>query len=352
MSIDKFIATPLDSAVLETKKQYAFYFKLVKHAFSEVLNIIKDNRILTEQEQVYFKQYTELLLYSLEALRVKYLYDNEEKMRIDLTESGFPNYMEFRYLVNDLDLRKEFLHKLPKVEDLKEEFLETLFEKKEPVSSRKLHQAASIVYYSSIDNRLIFKRFVQGKISKTTSYNSQYIVSWSFYDITYNRPFICFLYFDYDGKNIDDYKEKIYDVLKISADRSINLDTIAYLIDKKLPKIHPKRIKKIDVGPLHNIFAKDENIYTHTLLTEIANKTIAPEAFSLSLSVEEAFSKGSFKEGSFFNKQELQIWKVEKPKNYLFAPHKVTQLFYNKIPDVINLLSKPPFDVRMLKEME
>jgi len=349
MSIDKFIATPLDSAVLDTKKQYAFYFKIVKHAFNQVIKVLKDKEILTEQETVYFKQYTELLLYSLEALRVKYLFDEDEKMRIDLTESGFPNYMEFRYLVNDLNLRKEFLHKLPKVAELKEEFLTTLFEKKEPISSRKLHQAASVVYYSSIDNRLIFKRFVQGKISKTTNYNSQYMVSWSFYDITYNRPFICFLYFDYDGKNIEDYKEKIYEVLKVSADRSINLDTIAYLIDKKLPKIHPKRIKKLDIGPLHTIFAKDENIYTHTLLTEIANKSLPMEAFSLSLSVEEAFSEGSFKEGSFFSKQELQIWKIDQVKNYIFAPHKVTQMFYDRIPEVINVLSKPPFDVNMLK---
>ena len=348
MSIDRFIATPLDSAVLETKKQYAFYFKMAKHAFAEVIEVIKNKQILTEQEQIYFKQYVELLLYSLEALRVKYLFDEEEKMRIDLTESGFPNYMEFRYLVNDLDLRKEFLHKLPKLESLKQEFLETIFTKKEPISSRKLHQAASVVYYSSIDNRLIFKRFVQGKISETTNYNSQYLVSWSFYDITYNRPFICFLYFNYDGKNIEDYKEKIYEILKNAADRSINLDTIAYLIDKKLPKIHPKRIKKIDVGPLHMLFAKDENIYTHTLLTEISNKTLPKEAFSLSLQIEEAISEGSFKEGSFFNKQELQIWKVDKSKNYIFAPHKVTQLFYDKIPEVINLLSKPPFVVGVL----
>jgi hypothetical protein len=157
------------------------------------------------------------------------------------------------------------------------------------------------------------------------------------------------LYFNYEGKNIEDYKEKIYEVLKISADRSINLDTIGYLIDKKLPKIHPKRIKKIDVGPLHTIFAKDENIYTHTLLTEIAKKTLPLEAFSLSLSIEEAFSEGSFKEGSFFNKQELQIWKVDATKNYVFAPHKVTQLFYDRIPEVLNLLSKPPFDVEILK---
>ena len=343
MSIDNYIVTPLDSAALNTKEQYSFYFKIVKHAFEELIASLLNNNICNEKETIFIKQYTELLIYSIEALRVKYLFNDEDKMRIDLTESGFPNYMEFRYLVNDLSLKYEFLEKLPKVETLKSDFLETLFKHKENINQVKLHQAASIIYYSTIDNRYIFKRFVQGKIIKSDKYQSEYLISWSFYDITYNRPFICFMYFNYDGKDINDYKSKIYEVLKIAADRSINLDTIAYLIDKKLDKIHPKRIKKLDLGPLHNVFAKDENVFTHTLLTSISNKNMPMTSFSMSLCIEEVFSKGSFKEGSFLNKQELQIWENEKKKEYLFTPHKVMQLFYDKIPETINLLSKPPF---------
>ncbi len=345
MSLQDYIVTPLDSAVLETKEQYSFYFKIVKHALNEWTNSIQNNAICTEKEVGFIQQYNNLLLYSLEALRIKYLFDDEDKMKIDLTESGFPNYMEFRYLVNDLSLKKEFLNKLPKISDLKNEFLEALFHKKEAISKIKLHQASSVVYYTSIDNKFIYKRFVQGKIVPTNDYDAQFLVSWSFYDITYNRPFVCFLYFNYNGKNIEDYKQKIYDVLKVAADRSINLDTIAYLIDKKLIKLEPIRIKKLDVGPLHTIFAKDENIYTHTILKGIAAKSIPMTSFCVSLGIEEVKSKGSFKEGSFFNKQELQIWEVLDKKKYIFSPHIVTQLFYDKISSEINLLSKRPFEV-------
>ncbi len=348
MSLENYISTPLDSAVLDNKEQYAFYFKIVKHAFNQLIISLNENDICNEKELVFIKQYTELLLYSLEALRIKYLYEDEDRMKIDLTESGFPNYMELRYLVNDLSLKNDYLQKLPEVYDLKEEFLETLFKDKENISKVKLHQAASIIYYTSIDKRYIFKRFVQGKIIKTDQHDSQFLVSWSFYDITYNRPFICFLYFDYTGKNIEDYKDEIYNVLRIAADRSINMDTIAYLIDKKLAKLHPKRFKKIDLGPLHNIFAKDENVYTHALLNSIANKSLAMESYCISLTLEDTYTKGTFKEGSFLNKQTLQIWEVEKPLRFLFASHKVLQLFYEKIPEQINLLSKPPFVVNSL----
>ena len=39
----------------------------------------------------------------------------------------------------------------------------------------------------------------------------------------------------------------------------MNLDTMAYGIDKRLPKVFPRRIKRADLGPIHNVFAKDEN---------------------------------------------------------------------------------------------
>ena len=72
MSIDNYIVTPLDSAVLENKEQYAFYFKIVNHSFKELISSLLTNSICNEQETVFLKQYAELLIYSIEALRVKY----------------------------------------------------------------------------------------------------------------------------------------------------------------------------------------------------------------------------------------------------------------------------------------
>ena len=79
---------------------------------------------------------------------------------------------------------------------------------------------------------------------------------------------------NYDGKNIGNDKTKIYQVLKESADREMSLDTMAYNIDRKLPDVFPKHIKRIDLGPLHNVFEKDENEITHAILSGIAKKEI------------------------------------------------------------------------------
>ncbi len=349
MSINE-IVTPLDSAVLETKEQYKVYFKIVTHAFDELVKHMGQKGICNNLELNFVKQYCELLTYSLEAFRIKYLYDEDEKMRIDLTESGFPNYLEFRYLFNDLDLKQDHINKLPKAEFLKNEFLETLLRNKQPIPDRKLKQAASIIYYSSVQREYIFKKFVQGKVLETTSDEiAKYLVSWSFYDVTHNRPFICFMYFDLHKEELEDYKQRIYEVLEQTADRNMSLDMMAYAIDKKLPKVWPKKLMKMDLGPLHNVFAKDELVATHAVLKAIANKTLDLSAFALSLRIDETSSTGNFAEGGFFSKQYFQVWAPTKVNTYLLAPHRVIQVFYDNIPEALHLLTMEPIEVPPVK---
>ncbi len=349
MSINQ-IVTPLDSAVLETKEQYSVYFKIVTHAFDGLVDSIAEKRICNGLEAALVKQYCELMTYSLEAFRIKYLYDDEEKMRIDLTESGFPNYLEFRYLFNDLELKQQHIQKLPEIGTVKAEFLESLLRDKRPIPERRLQQAASIIYYSSVEQQYIFKRFVQGKILEVgEGAEAQYMVSWAFYDVTHNRPFICFMYFDLYKEKLEDYRQKIYDVLENTADRNMDLDMMAYAIDKKLPNLWPKKVRKLDLGPLHNVFAKDELLVTHTVLKAIVEKTLDLSAFALSMRIDETLSTGNFSQGGFFSKQYLQVWAPTTKDTYLFAPHRVLQVFYDNIPEALHLLTQEPIEVPALK---
>ncbi|MBQ0786713.1 MAG: hypothetical protein KBT69_04390 [Oceanihabitans sp.] len=344
------IVTPLDSAILDSKEQYVFYHKMVDFALKELIVAVQQKQILSQQEILLFKQYSDLLLYSIEAMRVKYMYDDEENMKVDLTDSGFPNYLEFRYLFNDLELREEYLGKLTSVDTLKEEFLDTLLHKKEPITKRKLFQAASIVYYASAKKEFIFNRFVQGKILEAPeNAPGKHLVSWSFYDVSHNRPFICYMYFDYDGSNPQKERDEIYTTLKTVADRDMNLDTMAYGIDKRLPKVFPKLIKRVDLGPIHSVFAKDENKVTHAILEGIASKTIPLNSYAISFKIDELKSESEFKEGSFFSKQTFQKWDTIFRQRYVFAPHRIIQLLYNKTPEIMNKLAKAPIQISELK---
>lgn len=344
------ITTPLDSALLDSKEQYVFYHKMVDFVLKELIVSVQQEQLCTQQELLLFKQYSDLLLYSIEAMRIKYMYDEEDNMKVDLTDSGFPNYLEFRYLFNDLELRNQYLDKLTDTETLKEEFLDTLLRKKQKVKRSRLFQASSIIYYQSVNQRYIFNRFVQGKIIETPKHkNGNLMTSWSFYDVSTNRPYICFMYFTYDGTRINDEKENIYKALKESADREMPLDTMAYNIDRKLPKIQPKHIKRIDLGPFHNVFAKDENEITHAILGGIARKEIPLESYALSLKIDEVFSGNTFTEGGFFSKQTLQKWSEVIHQKYVLAPHRIIQLLHNRAPEVLHKLAKEPIELAALQ---
>lgn len=340
------IVTPLDSAQLDSKQQYEFYHRMVDFSVKELIVKMQQQQLCAEQELVFLKQYCDLLLYSIEAMRVKYMYDDEDNMKIDLTDSGFPNYLEFRYLFNDLALREEYLNRLTDINVLQDEFLDTLMRKKEPIKKSRLFQAASIVYYTNVKQQFIFNRFVQGKILKSPKIEiAEYMTSWSFYDVSHNRPFVCFMYFNYDGRDPIKDKAEIYQAIKQSADRKMNLDAMVYAIDRKLPELLPKQLKRVDLGPLHNVFAKDENNITHTILDAISKKDIPVESYAFSLKIDEVSSTSEFKEGSFFSKQTFQRWGEIKKLKYVLAPHRIIQLLYNKTPEVIDKLAKPPIQV-------
>jgi hypothetical protein len=277
------------------------------------------------------------------------MYDDEDKMKIDLTDSGFPNYLEFRYLFNDLALREQYLNRLTPIKVMQDEFLDTLMRKKQPIKKTRLFQASSIVYYTNVKQEYIFNRFVQGKILKAPEKeDADFMTSWSFYDVSHNRPFVCFMYFNYDGKDPNKEKVKIYEAIKQSADRKMNLDAMAYAIDRKLPDVFPKQIKRIDLGPLHNVFAKDENEVTHAILAGITKKEIPLESYALSLKIDKVISVGNFKEGRFFSKQTFQKWSEIIKNKYIFAPHRIIQMLHYKTPKVMSQLAHEPIEMSRL----
>ncbi|QHI36704.1 hypothetical protein IMCC3317_20690 [Kordia antarctica] len=350
MSIND-ITTPLDSATLDSDSQYELYYKMVKHVLDEFeVNLVEWNhyKICTKEELKSLEEYCKRLSFSLKAMQLKYRFD-EERMKVDLTESGFPNYLELRYIHNDLDLKEEFKAKLPGADVFKEKFLRQLMINKQHVEKRDLFEASSSLYYNMIQEDKIFQKLVIGKIKKTKSTFANYVLDWAFYDISVNRPFICFMYFDYEPD--EKITQEIYDTIKDCADRYQDLDNMAYMIDKRLKYVHPRKIKRVDLGILHSIFSKDDHEITSALLQAIAHKDVGLHSFSLTTTVETINSVNSSKVSNdllSFSKQEIQVWSEVAKHKYILAPHRVIQLLYGKIPDTIIHLHHEPFEVEEL----
>ncbi|EDP97653.1 hypothetical protein U8527_04870 [Kordia algicida OT-1] len=352
MSLNE-ITTPLDAATLDSEAQYELYYSMVKHVLDEFeINLVEWNhyRICTKEELKSLENYCKRLAFSLKAMQLKYRFD-EERMKVDLTESGFPNYLELRYIHSDLDLKEEFKTKFPSAEEFKDKFIKQLMVSKQHVSKRDLFEASSSQYYNMIQEEKIFQKFVLGEIKKTKSTFATYVLDWAFYDVTLNRPFICFMYFDF--KPDPKIAEEIYSTIKDCADRYQDLDNMAYMIDKRLKYVHPRKIKRVDLGILHSIFSKDDHEITHALLKAIAQKDVTLNSFSLTTTVETINAVSSSKVSNdllSFKKQEIQVWSEVVKHKYILAPHRVIQLLYGKIPETIIHLHHEPFEVEELPE--
>ena len=92
-------------------------------------------------------------------------------------------------------------------------------------------------------------------------------------------------------------------------------------------------------------FIETNVVGTHTLLKAIGKKDLDLSNFAFSLRSSKIESKGTFKEGSFFNKQHFQIWSEPERERLLFAPHRTLQILYNDIPDELNLLTQNPIEI-------
>jgi len=350
MSIND-ITTPLDATTLDSDAQYELYYRMVKHVLDEFeVNLVEWNylQICTEEELKSLEEYCKRLAFSLKAMQLKYRFD-EERLKLDLTESGFPNYLELRYIHNDLDLKEAFKAKLPSADVFKEKFIQQLMVNKEHVDKRDLFEASSSLYYNMIQEDKIFQKLIVGKIRKTESKFANYMLDWAFYEVTLNRPFVCFMYFDYEPDEKTD--QEIYDAIKENADRYLNLDNMAYMIDKRLKHVHPRKIKRVDLGILHSIFSKDDHEISHALLKAIAQKDVTINSFSLTTTVETIDSVNSSKVSNdllSFKKQEIQVWSEIATHKYILAPHRVIQLLYGKIPNTIIHLHHEPFEVEEL----
>ena len=92
--IDHF--SDLDRIRFETNDEYVNYFNFIKEAFNQLIDSLKSRTNDNPIEIAILKEFLQKYLNSIELLRFKYLFEEEDKMAIDLTDSSFPNYLEFK----------------------------------------------------------------------------------------------------------------------------------------------------------------------------------------------------------------------------------------------------------------
>jgi hypothetical protein len=284
----------LNCATLENNDEYSRYFNHLCTVFSRLLSCYKTTDVENLYEVHAVHIYLTKFLYTIEALRKKYTHNPAHTLRVDLTESGFPNFLEISYLSIDLLNRQDRLNALPPASMLKQGMLDHMFKYREEPKAL-LWQMSEREYYEMLDEKNLFLPFTPGRLELRGEANGfrNYLFSWGCYDFRSNRPYLHLLTFDqtatadplqWKGANYNQFLE----VVKAEGSRVPDVGILALAIDSDLEDIHPKVLKRICIGPLHSSMACAGDDDLCNLITTYGK---AQEEFILLLKDEIVFSQ-------------------------------------------------------------
>ncbi len=221
-------------------------------------------RRLSRAELRVIGAYLDALARSFRALRLKYLMTGRDglplagRLVFDRHESGFPVFAELLTMANDAALARRHLDALPPAEGLKEAMLrEILGERRIPVqlqftlSQRLYYEAleAGGLFWARNDPEALWQADGPGG-------RRHYLVHWAAYDSQVNLPVIYLMDLEDSARTalpLDSHRwPQAQAHLMAQALAGLKLVTIADGFDRDFADLHPKRLRRLHIGPMYS----------------------------------------------------------------------------------------------------
>lgn len=335
--------TPIDEwnfAELNSDKQHAEYFRIT----IKVLELLEKVHELQKYEDKFefeaISGFLKQLIISLKSLHLKYTYPSERRIWLDLSESGFPNQIEFAGLEKDITTAAERCAELPTASVIARSLLDTMMSQyKEPPELLKI--LCERTYLDYIQSERLFLPYCPGELHylKTTPKGTLFAYPFACYDFASNRPYLHYMTLekeDLDTEFSNSLEDKFLKAVKLEGGRAAPLAVMGSSLDESLDNLHPKSIRRLCLGPLYSRYMLDlwkanQADPCEMQIREIFSKL--PESnddFILFFSEELLYSKKQRVEQSGFlsmQQQTREIYEIDtlNPEAY---DRKVSQLHY------------------------
>jgi len=257
-----------DHKVLEgaqaTRRYFAKFERIIGH-LKQVTKLSKKEGLVTTQEAKILLTYLLGLSYTFTALSYKFLMANRvgdhvgTLLSIDKTDSGFPIYEEILHMAADASQAKKHLKSLPSQKRLKQDMINHILT--EHTAPTKLQYALSQrIYYEYLDGAALFLpgNDPQGIwiSSKKSRDQRSYLVHWAKYDSQTNVPAIYMMELEDTGRKALPRDERrwprVQSHLMAQSMSSLKLLTIARGFDRDFDDLHPKFLRRFNIGPMYS----------------------------------------------------------------------------------------------------
>lgn len=308
---------------------------------------------LTAQEAEVLSSYIGSIASTFRALSMKYLIAGRLKsgarhLTIDFHESGFPVFQEIVTLANDAAQAGAHLANLSEAPALKDGMVKTILsERRVPV---ELQYALS--------QRLYFERLTRGTLflaqmhpqaqwlADLASGRRRFLIHWAVYDSQMNVPVVYLLEAEDSGKKPLPKDASRWPAVQAhllaQSVGGLKLLTIAKGFDADFADLHPKRLRRLYLGPMYS--------QAYTLQTGPIREVLTDarpgegEDWALAWTVEDLESERAEVENGWFSSTEREVFRLDplsgagdsgatRLGRYLIVPQRVYQALAEKDPE-------------------
>lgn len=241
------------------------YFAQTSRALDALHRAVEQVTGTTNAESRAVDDFLHRLRRTFDALALRHFYGGDDRvLKIDATDSGFVHWSVLLELAAELEAKAGTLAEIPEPAQLKKSMLEQIVDY--GLHPRDLQEKMlRRLYLEALHPERLFRCFLPGELVKVGRADDAASYFWSFatYDRAQNRPFIYLLYFEYDGGRTplsaasDEFQE-IRRVAEHTASGRVNLLAFSNRFDERLPRMRPRIVKRLVVGPYHSpAFTRD-----------------------------------------------------------------------------------------------
>jgi hypothetical protein len=317
-----------DHADLEDTRVIRRYFRkfdAITGHLARVAARMETEGSLNRDEVAIIARYVSALDFTFRALANKYHMSGRAEgagpgaLTFDREDSGFPIHAELLQMASDAAQATKHLKNMPSSDRLRDEMVEEIVGKL-TVPTRLQYAMSQRLYYEELAKGDLFwpqndpDAAWMGNLAEGRDPRRRYLVHWAVYDSGLNLPTIYLMEVEDTGRTALPKDETRWPAaqahLMAQSMAGLKLVTIARGFDRDFDDLHPKRLRRIHVGPMYS------HAFTRQTgpLRDVLAEAHAPEGedWALAWTVEELESERvEMEKSGWFGQVEREIFALD-----------------------------------------
>lgn len=248
---------------LFASRRYFAKFERITGHLGRVAAVMQADGKLSREEVEVLTAYVQGIAFTFRALSMKYLLVGRDtgqffgSLAMDNRESGFPVFNELLMMANDAQQAPRHLEDMPGTVRLKQEMVEQIIGERQ-VPTRLQFALSQRLYYEELLKGYLFWAQNDPVIQWLSGLDDRrrYLVHWAVYDSQVNLPTIYLMELEDTGRVALARDERRWPEVQAhlmgQSLGGLKLLTIARGFDEGFDDLHPKRLRRLHVGPMYS----------------------------------------------------------------------------------------------------